>query len=73
MITTLSEQAWPKELRDDIATLTSTDRDHVWSMLKPVDYPDDHPEPPKMTAMKKIATELVADIEDLQVDGIFKK
>ncbi|XP_071495517.1 uncharacterized protein [Diadema antillarum] len=67
------DEAWPAALRSDITNLNGVDRDHVMAMLKPVEYPDAHPSLPKQAAMKKIATEMVRDIEDLGVEHFWKK
>lgn len=66
---------WPQAFRDDLDKLTTQDRKHVFNMLKPKPFPDNHLEPnklPKIVAMET-AAQHIADIEDLDVSKIFYK
>ncbi len=66
---------WPQAFRDDIEQFTKLDRDRVYDMLKPVEYPDNHlnaEKLPKMAAMETAAKH-IADIEDLQYEKILRK
>lgn len=57
------DSAWPKELKDDLHQLTTTDRQHFVEMIKPMPYPDHYPHLHKIDRMKDGLAEF--DIEDL--------
>lgn len=67
------DKAWPQAIRDEIEIMNKIDRDHVHDMLKPNVYPDEGPFLHKMEAMKTAAEHIAKDIEDIQVDDIFKR
>ncbi|XP_072019059.1 uncharacterized protein [Amphiura filiformis] len=69
------DEVWPQAFRDDLEKFTTLDRDRVYDMLKPTEYPDNHLDMdklPKMAAMEKAAKH-IADIEDLEYDKILRK
>lgn len=68
-----SFQVWPQDIRDDVDNLNGVYRDRVYNMLKPTVYPEDAPTLHKMEAMKTAAKHIAKDIEDIEVDDIFKR
>ena len=67
------QQAWPQALRDDTAALNSVDRQRFMDTMQPEEYPDRYPQLPKVDAMRRIAKDMVRDIEDLATDDVFRK